>query len=217
MTILTVANFLKCNDVNDPRHAQLMADIGDCLESCDFDTHEMTYHAILPPATVQRLRRLDTNTALYVRNRADRFALHRRLPICFEFDGKTRNPRTPYENCAVDAVQLAHHVLKAQLGVLVLYCYRDVALELDVGFWCHALPPLSCVMMTDRGLSIAGLDGYLHGVYHDVPFAYTPSTNGSGMPFVLIERAVVAELPSWRMEIAALVTTNEHEHAAAEA
>lgn len=214
MAILTVANFLKCNDVNDPRHAQLMADIGDVLESCDFETHEMTYHSRLPPETVHRLRLLDTNTALAIRNRADRFALHRSLPICFEYDGKTRNPRTRAENCAVDAIQLAHHILKARLGVQILYCYRDIGLDIDVGFWCHALPRISCVMMTERGESIAGLAGYLRGVYHDVQFAYTPSTNGSGMPFVLIDRAVIQELPSWRMEIAALVTASSADAAA---
>lgn len=177
-----------------------------------FDTHDAAYHKNMPREMANLLRLLDTPTALLVRTRPDRIALHRIQAICCEFECKT--PRTSRANWAIEALPLANHILKSRLGALILYCYRDAARGVDVGFWCHKLPLISCVMMTPRGEE-QGLKGYLRTVFtrdvieQDVNFNFANCGygygNGTGTPFVIIGEATVQELRHWETEIDALV------------
>jgi hypothetical protein len=198
---------------DDIRHAILETDVSKVLDSCGFWTHAATYHETMPQEMVKHLQRIDTPSALYLRARADRLALHKTLPICYEYECKTRHPRTKSCNWAIEALPLAHHILKASLGVQILYCYRDVECGIDAGFWCDALPRIDCLMLTDR--SDLALDAYLKSVFSEKWLGYQPAINyssasrGSGDPFILIHEAVVRTLPHWNMQIAGTLPVPE--------
>lgn len=183
--------------VNDPRHAKLEADVNEFLHCQGFMTASATYHTVMPKVVCDRLSRIDTPSALYLRGRADRIAIHNTHPICFEWEAKTRDPRTSYTNMAIEAFPLAQHIYKAKLGVRILYVYRDEASGIDCGFWAHALPPINRIIVPKRGDGIAA---YLSQAFPGIGQVRS-ETRGSGDPFVIINFADVQQLGDWQMEI----------------
>lgn len=195
--------------VNDPRHKRLECDVSAFLIANDFHVAEATYHSVMPKDVVDRLSRVYTPSALYLRTRADRVAVHKTLPICFEWECKTRDPSTKYSNLAIEAFPLAQHVYKAKLGVKTLYVYRDEPSGYDCGFWADALPTIERIICPKRGDGIAA---YLSQAFPGVGLV-SQETRGSGDPFAIINSETVAMLDDWRMEVMSLFPRFEFDHA----
>jgi hypothetical protein len=185
--------------VDDPRHAKLEADMNEFLDAQGFMTASATYHTVMPAEVRDRLSRVNTPSALYLRTRADRVAIHRKHQVCFEYECKTRDPATIKTNLAIEAFPLAQHIYKARLGVKVLYAYRDEANGIDCGFWCDRLPPIDKIIVPHRGEAIAA---YLSQAFPGIG-QVRMETRGSGDPFVLIPFEVAQQLDDWRMEVIA--------------
>lgn len=185
---------------DDPRHARLENDVKDFLTANDFLVDDATYHNNMDPAVVHRLQYTDTPTALYCRGRADRLAIHKEHPICFEWECKTKSEgRRNKPDAFVEALPIAHHILKARLGVRVLYIYRDDFMQLEVGLWAEdLLSIISEVRITPRARTIEGMTGYLRGVFGDKCRIATSSA-GSNDAYCVIDRDNLQG--DWRIEI----------------
>lgn len=191
--------------VNDPNHQSLENDVCAHLQGLGFWCGSSTYHdGKWPDDVKRRLSLIDTPTALYVRTRADRVAIHHELPIVFEWECKTRDPRTKTakRNMAVEAYPLAQHVMKAKLGVRILYCYRDSVGDIEVGFWCDFIPRIGCILIPPRE---QGVSGYLSSVFVNVPVIDIFRTSGSNDAFALIEEESLRMLPHWTEAISRVV------------
>lgn len=194
---------------DDPRHAKLEDDVAEFLDSMGFLHDAATYHAAMRPEVVKRLQGLDTPTSLYLRGRADRVAVHKTLPICFEWECKTKAPRWNDSRAGngvdltVEALPLAHHVMKSRLGVRALYVYRDEFQNIECGFWNHQLPPIRDLWVTPRG---DGIKNYLFTVWPPDCFKYVfREVRNSNDPFVVFERSVILGLRNWRDQIGDLI------------
>lgn len=189
--------------VDDIRHQTLEFSAATFLRSSGFHYYSATYHDVLRDRqklgdvnarqVCDRLQLLDTPTALYVRTRPDRIAVHKTLPICFELEFKTRLPSTRQTNMTFEAIPFAHNVLKSRLGVKTLYCYSDSGMER--GFWCSAHPPIACIFIPTRS---AALEAYLQGVFPNVSMVPLPWTRGSDDAFVKIEFDEISKCCDWR-------------------
>jgi hypothetical protein len=186
--------------VNDPNHSRLEADVKHHLSECGFLVDDATYHNNMDPAVVRRLQYMDNPTSLYCRGRADRIAIHTRHPVCFEWECKTKSEyRHDKPDAFIEALPVAHHILKARLGVRILYVYRDDYMPLEVGIWADDLMgTISEVRITPRARAIAGLSGYLRGVFGD-KCRDTHGRGGSGDAYCVIERRNLEG--DWRDEV----------------
>jgi hypothetical protein len=117
----------------DANHDRLEADVKDFLTNEGFLTASATYHDVYDEPMVEILQTRYSPTALYIRGRADRVAVHSGLPIEFEYECKTNSGK--HRNMAVEALPWLHHLSKVSLGVRCLYVYRDTVASMDRGVW----------------------------------------------------------------------------------
>ena len=170
------------------------------LEQRGFVVHDLTYHTHLERETVDRLKRIRTPTALLVRTRADRIAMHQTMPLVAKIEVKTSG----YANgsFALDAFQLATHIIEAHtLGAQCLYICFQRTVNYEFGFWASEI--------RDR---IAGIyvPPYWHGfvrefpdwllsAFPDAPVRWlTYETQGSNTPYVLMSPSTVRSLGHWQ-------------------
>jgi len=184
-------------------HAELEDEVRDYLMSIGYMTSEATYHSVMPKSISNRLSRIFTTTALYIRGRADRIAVHKSMNLVFEWEAKSHtNPR--YRDIAVEMLPLVHHISRAKLGVRCLYVHRDVHINQDCGFWVHELPDIREVHFVNGKLS-----NRVEAFLKRIAIQYFPSVKirnlryngGSGDPYVLIDSSVVSNLPHWKVLI----------------
>ena len=166
-----------------------------------FDVGELTYHRHLDPKVVQTLTRRVSPTALTIRTRADRIAVHRTLPVEFLVELKTGSSRS-YSNWAIELLPLAHHLCDAAMfSVQSLYAYVDASRHVQPGFWCTEPPPVSVVRIpcrwqdTDQDRFAVLANTWLPNVrvIRDAPWEF-----GSGDPYVLIDADGVGSCSDWR-------------------
>ena len=128
-------------------HKNLEDDVTDYLLDKGFIVHQSTYHEVMPRVLARILSLRFSLTALYLRGRADRIAIHRELPIEFEWEAKT-HARKDKRDLTIEALPLVHHMAKSRLGVDCLYAARVHGK--DVGFWVSNLPEIKCVFLPLR-------------------------------------------------------------------
>lgn len=181
-------------------HAQLEADVTEFLHSLGFLTASATYHDVMEPELVRVLQTRESATALSLRTRADRVAIHVDVPAEFEYECKTHLSRR-YHDMTVEAYPLALHVIKARYGVRCLYAYRNPIQRHQYGFWVHDLPEIREIMIPGRWSKEQ--TAWFETVFADA-FPGTKlralgrRTAGSGDPFAVIDKEVLPRLPDWR-------------------
>lgn len=190
--------------VDNENHARLEVEVTEFLRGHGFLIDAATYHDKMRPDLVERLRFVDTPTALYVRGRADRVAVHSTLPVCFEFECKTKSyARRDKPDVFIEALPLAHHVLKAVLGARVLYVYRDDYMPLSFGIWAELIPEIvDEVRITPRAVA-AGVAPFLKVLFGDKCQPWTYGNGGSGDAYIVIGRDRVLEASDFRLEVIA--------------
>jgi len=165
-----------------------------------FLTDEATYHSVMQPEISLRLSRIYTPTALYVRGRADRIAVHKEQDIVFEWEAKTWYESRKH-NMALEALPICHHLVSAELGVKCLYAYRDSKCGYDVGFWIHELPPVQVIFIPGRWDSqmIEWFKNQFRMIFPLVETRQIEVKRGSsGDPFIIVNEEDVKKLPDWR-------------------
>ena len=147
------------------------------------------------------LSRRFTMTSLYIRGRADRIAVHKTLPIVFEWEVKTHaNPK--YDDLTMELLPLAHHISKLHLGVDCLYIV-NVNQKYEGCFWVSNLPKIRSVFSPGRKEYES-----LEPIFDDIIHLYFPGKEimrwgggGSKDPFIIIDKSEMQILPDWRESI----------------
>ena len=180
-------------------HQELEADVKQFLASLDYLTAEATYHSVMPDEVKRVLQNAYSATALCIRGRADRVAVHKAGGDVFEWEAKTHKSRSRHD-MTIEALPLCHHLAKARLDVECLYCYRNLFKHQEAGFWVRELPPIRVVMIPGRWTEEKArwfkekFVLYLPGV--DV--VRSGSNRGSGDPFAIVDESIVDVLPHWQ-------------------
>lgn len=188
-------------------HDRFEEEVARELESLGFRVAKAGYHQVFPEEIADLLKLRFSLTALYVRMRADRVAIHSQLPVEFELEIKTNSG--PHANMALEAFPLAVHRLLAEYGVRCLYVYRDITQNMEVGFWAGAMPPPVNVNIPDRwtGQEAEQFREILNRAFPGVPIRQIPWRWGSGDPFAVIAAEKVRCLPDWRSLVKELITS----------
>jgi len=170
------------------------------LERDGFVVRDLTYHTHLGEELVARLKRVRTPTALLVRTRADRIAVHQTEPIVAKIEVKTSG----YANgsFAIEAFPLAVHILEAKtVGAACLYICFQRTIGHEFGFWAGEI-----------GKHIAGIyvpphwhafteqfPEWLRCAFPDTPVRWLRNpTQGSNTPYVMIAPSVVRSMAHWQ-------------------
>lgn len=172
------------------------------LESRGFYTAQSPYHEHWPKPIVDTLKTRFSATALYLRGRADRAAVHRTLPIEFEFEVKMHESANKHDIC-LEALPFVHHMHNCKLQVRCMYIHRDPFIGREIGFWVHDMPQIRALFIPNRFRD----DTVVGRLYNDVlPLQFpgadvvrTDWGNGSGDPFIVIDYRVAEQQPDWRL------------------
>jgi hypothetical protein len=187
-----------------PQHDAFETEVTQWLTAMGFLCHSATYHTMMPPAMANLLRRRSSMTALHLRGRADRIAIHQTLPVEFEYECKTHDSQQ-YQDLTIELTALCFHLMKARLGVKCLYIYRHNGRE--KGFWADEMPTPRVVHIPARYDAATTLQfkGMAENYFPNVPIRLGGKTNGSGDPFVIIDYSVVAQMANWRELVGVLM------------
>lgn len=186
---------------SDPHHAALQAEATAFIKEAGFYVGTLTYHDAWQdqPDLIDRLGQINGATAVYVRTQADCIAMHSTLPVTFLWDVKTNSG--PYRNASFEAIPLVNY---SRLEVRCLYIYRDAIDGFEGGFWAHKPPPISRVVLPDRwqGKIRKWMERRLQKHWPDIPIE-SGTTNGSGDPFVLVQKADRHKMINWQEAVLA--------------
>jgi len=183
-----------------PEHKKLEEDVQDFLQERKFIVTEATYHTVLPTIARVRLQEVYSPTALYVRGRADRIAIHKRRDIVFEWEAKTHESEE-YHDMTLEALPLCHHLIKAQLDVECLYVYRNPHKNHEVGFWIRDLPAIRNIMIPERRWSseqVNWFESQFRSLLPETKIIRITRSRGTGDPFLIIDESVVSKLFHWK-------------------
>lgn len=181
------------------RAAEELAEMGFMVEASP-------YHDTFNRAFVKRLAEIYSPTALHARSRADRLAVHKTLPLVFEWEAKTNVPDKPngekYANFAIEALPLAEHALLGKmLDVRCLYICEHHREDLgERGFWASMPPKFWRADMPNRWSDDwqRAIGGLINNALPGIGFSERVWYGGSGDPFVLIDPTAYSTLPDWR-------------------
>ena len=182
-------------------HQELELDVTRYLEENGYLVDSAPYHEKMLKPIVHRLENIYTPTALYLRGRADRIAVHIHRDTVFEWEAKTHGT-SQWHNMAIEALPLARHIHKAEFDVKTLYCYRDPTRGYEIGFWTNNIPSIWKVVMPTRRWPEELIHWYEEQIsiwYPGIQIQRIRGTNkGSNDPFVLIKESIVKVLPHWK-------------------
>jgi len=185
---------------DDKYHAELEREVDEYLRSHGFIVPSaVTYHEVWPAEIKNLVASRQSMTALYLRSRADRVAIHADLPIEFEWECKTNQK---YFDLSFEALPFMHHLAKARLGVRCLLCIWNLRSGFHHGTWIswevvdnirEIRVPDKC-RMTDKEAFIRCCEELLP----QVRVKPTGGTNGgSNDPFVVIDKSLAPAFPHW--------------------
>jgi hypothetical protein len=184
----------------DPGHEEFQNEVVQWLENQDFIIVKQPYHDVMPDHVTRILQGRWSLTALYLRGRSDRLAIHKFLPVEFEWEVKTTPEKSNWLNCSLEAWPLVHHIAKARLGVDCLYLYKNLKTDEECGFWMNNLPEVHKVKIPPRPEYDDVRDLITDELRAYFPRARFDGANvqGTGDPFVIILRSVIQRLPHWQ-------------------
>ena len=182
-------------------HIKLQNEVGEYLQSLGFWIDSATYHDRLAKERADHLSGIYSLTALYIRGRADRIAVHSTRNVVFEWEIKTH--KSPDKtDMSFEALPFMHHVQQGQLGVKCLYIYRNPFPNqiLDIGFWIHDMPPIEAILIPDNPYYSSETHALIEETAQKLLFRTnrTRPTKGSNDPFALVEEKYVRCLPHWK-------------------
>lgn len=152
---------------------------------------------MFPKSVTEILSRRWSMTALYLRGRADRIAIHKTKPIEFEWEAKTHhNPR--YSDLTIEFLPLVHHISKVKLGVKCLYVFNINGV--DGGFWAHDLPQIRQIHFPPRveyNLTRKFIMPLMKSYFPNASI-YESVVNGSNDPFVIFDKSVIGKSRHWK-------------------
>lgn len=196
-------------------HKKLESDVRDFLKSHNFLFYEATYHAVADKEVKDLLATRFTPTALYLRGRADRIAIHKTKPIEFEFECKTHE-NTRFHDCTIEMLPLIHHLSKSKLGVKCLYTYRDdiprvyqisekeygrTSIPIECGFWVDQLPVVREIRIPPRKTNdIDWFEQLAKNWFPGIAINYK-DVGGTGDPFLIIDQPIIETYPHWQILI----------------
>jgi hypothetical protein len=170
------------------------------LERYGFVVRDLTYHAHLDAEIVARLQRMRTPTALLVRTRADRIAVHQTHPIVAKIEVKTSGYHDG--SFAIEAFPLAVHILEAKtFGAACLYICFQRTTQHEFGFWAGEI---------QQHIDAVCIPPYWHAFVFEYPewlcyaFPDTPirwlryTTDGSNTPYVILAPSAVRSMAHWK-------------------
>lgn len=195
--------------VNYPPHSLLERDVIKYLQSAGFEICTAPYHDTMPSEIVKLLKNRFDLTSLYLRGRADRIAIHKTLPITFEFELKTHS-NAKYHDWVIEALPLMHHMSKSQLGVLALYVFRNPYQDCECGFWVNQMPLANRAVYTNRYHEKGLTPNFLKFWKQYFPYLdweLGRKSNGSDDPYVVVNESIVKMLPHWQTLIDDLLKT----------
>mgnify|MGYP001580142151 CR=1 FL=1 len=188
--------------VHHPPHRVLEADITVYLVEAGYAVESATFHDTYAPDVASLLKRRDSPTALYLRARADRVAVHRQHPVEFEWEAKTHQSATRRDLC-LELLPLLLHRLHARCDVACLYCCRIAGR--DVGCWADRIPIDTVMLPATVGPRVTWFRGLTWRFLPDACLVELPTVAGSGDPFVIVPEAIWMTWADWRVLIDALI------------
>ena len=176
------------------RHDALENKVREFIVKNGGKVYEKTYHdGHIRDLEKQRIQRIFTPTALFIRAYADRWALMSN-DLIFFFECKTSNN----EKGSFEALPLFDHMTHSKRGVLCLYCGLTRSGR-EFGFWTHNPPPFDCLMIPpQRELEL--FEWYnlmLSNCFPKLQRLWIPGTAGSNDPFILVSEIEIEKLTSW--------------------
>lgn len=187
-------------------HRELESEVKEFLHSKGFLTGDLTYHTKLPRKISRVLQRRYGPTALYLRGRADRLAIHKFRSIEFEWEIKTHDNENKHD-CLLEALPLIHHLSKAKLDVKCLYIFKNPYMGYECAFWVSDMPSMRVSWIPSNGWSEMQKDwfrGHLKE-WFSIDLVEKPIYRGSRDPFVIIDESEIKKLPHWQTVINDLI------------
>lgn len=178
-------------------HTNLESRVKSYLDESGYHVYESTYHSVLPDVLKRLLSRRFSMTALYLRGRADRIAMHKIIPVEFEWEAKTHASQQ-YNDLTIELLPLVHHISKSALGVRCLYVF-DVNGN-EGGFWAHELPTVRQIHLPPRQEYkniLWNFENMADKYFRGVP-VYRSGSGGSGDPFVIFDKSEIQALRHWQ-------------------
>jgi hypothetical protein len=183
------------------QHSRFENTVKTFLHERDFLTASATYHDVFPDEMRELMQRRFERTTMLIRARADRFAIHRTMPIAFEWDAKTHiTPR--HEDITIELIPLVSHMAKSNLGARAMFAHFNPynARHPHSGFWVNDMPPVRVIMIPAAKwtpVQIAWFES-LCSTYFPTVATRNITSQGSGDPFAIFDSSIVQELPSWQ-------------------
>jgi hypothetical protein len=183
---------LRQSNPDNASHAALQAEVIAYARRCGFLVTETTYHSNPgdDPERAAFIRRVaamkgDVN-ALVARSTADRIAVHSIENYSFFLEFKTNDGARG--NMVLEALPVALHRARCQIGARCLYFYRDTIRDIEGCFWCGGdIPAERIYFPTDRHdqPKYPELEPILLGCFPNLSVERC-KVGGSGDPFIWI-------------------------------
>jgi hypothetical protein len=178
-------------------HSELERAAIEYISGCGYFIISLCYHEVMPREIKERIRFLFSLSALYVRSRADRLAIHRSQDKQFEFECKAHSNKN-YSDLAIEAYPAMMHLAKRDF-IDTLYIFEVNGRQ--GGFWVSHFPTVRQIIIPGRPQNqrvapfiILNAPKFFPGV----PVYESWPVNGSGDPFAIIDQSEIAQLPDWR-------------------
>lgn len=174
-------------------HEIFMLEVNNYLKEQGFTTENLSYHDNSSHSIIQMLQHSKTQTADYLRHRADRFAIHKDYTKIFIYDIKSGKGN----DFMVDIEQLLQYksVVENQY-INFLYFYHNIKYDYSVAF------SMKDALNNIRDIWVPSVNGntkkewikeYINTkkkiykkAFPDIPIRYIYKTKGSGDPFCVI-------------------------------
>lgn len=181
-------------------HVELEQEVIEYLKECNFYVESATYHETMLPEVVQILQCRFSSTALYLRSRADRCAIHKNLPIEFEWEVKT-HVSNQWKDLTLEALPLFINADRQKtFSVQCLYIFQVNAVK--GAFWAWPLPKIRELRFPPRQEWQIHRQSLLRlARYYGIQKIIEKPVSGSGDPFVVIDKSVIATMPHWKKVI----------------
>lgn len=179
---------MRPNEVNNADHRKLITDALEYLGARQYYTSdESTYHEILPEEQQRLLQKDYDPTAMYVRSRADRLAVHPVPGRTTYFDAKSSRYDGPTPYAFIELVPLMFHEIAAKHGVRCLYIFRRYtgSTFIDYGWWSGLLPRIIDIKFPcdSRRTDASWVNTMASTVFSEVSQSTAPFMRGSGTPY----------------------------------
>jgi hypothetical protein len=205
-------------------HEAFEVEVHDRFRSAGFFPSRLPYHTkieclhcgmvndVVSREIQNKMKKMITPTAYYLRQRSDQFAIYPNNKECLQFEVKT-SPTKAY-GFTMEAIQLVWHMNNPLVDTL--YICKNITQE--ACFWVDEMPTPSKIIIPkkwddpdeDYAMRCDDFEAVFRHTFTDVPIEKVDGTNGSGTPFVCMDDDAIALMVSdWHGEINRIATECE--------